>query len=597
LGSAQNLVVWQASFGGPVFAANPADRRATEVAPAAPGQTAPQTDGTWVFWRVYTGDDALLQGKNVQDGATLIVNAAPERISHVVLMPGMVVWVRLIGDTSEVVGHRLESGAAPVVLATTTNQIERIVAQGTRLLWQETAAGTESTLHLFDVTANQEPELIDTGRLMRNIALSDNVLAWTAEQDGRPYLFIERNTGGTEVLISIPNVVQLYGLVADKIIYSQKSTSGVVKLLQRDMIQGGITTLTDNPLYATSDGAATCWTTSTDEQRASRQIFCRDQSSQTTSTIPFTHERISALSLTNGNLMWLESSMPNPSAPRTLYAAPLRELLALEPPAYGDTGAFERLWQRYDQPIVQGRVSRSWTWGPSVIAGMLEETYAEGPNGKRAVVYYDKARMEINDPNADPNGAWYVTGGLLPVELITGRLQTGDTTFEQRQPAQTTAIGDSGQFPTYADLARVFQSPGQVNASDLGKAATGLLNPDGSIGAFNDVANDPNTVLVQGGNGHGVAQAFINFMNQEGLVNDNGRLVNTSLYDASFVFGLPITGAYWVKVRVAGVERPVLFQCFERRCLTYNPANPAAWQVEMGNVGWHYQSWRYGTQR
>jgi hypothetical protein len=34
-------------------------------------------------------------------------------------------------------------------------------------------------------------------------------------------------------------------------------------------------------------------------------------------------------------------------------------------------------------------------------------------------------------------------------------------------------------------------------------------------------------------------------------------------------------------------------QCFERRCLTYTPANPLAWRVEMGNVGLHYYAWRY----
>jgi hypothetical protein len=30
--------------------------------------------------------------------------------------------------------------------------------------------------------------------------------------------------------------------------------------------------------------------------------------------------------------------------------------------------------------------------------------------------------MEINDPNANGAGLWYVTNGLLPIELITGRM-------------------------------------------------------------------------------------------------------------------------------------------------------------------------------
>ena len=51
------------------------------------------------------------------------------------------------------------------------------------------------------------------------------------------------------------------------------------------------------------------------------------------------------------------------------------------------------------------------------------------------------------------------------------------------------------------------------------------------------------------------------------------------------MFGLPVTGAYWVKAKVGGVERPILFQVFERRVLTYNPANPPAFRVEMGNFG------------
>jgi LPXTG-site transpeptidase (sortase) family protein len=44
---------------------------------------------------------------------------------------------------------------------------------------------------------------------------------------------------------------------------------------------------------------------------------------------------------------------------------------------------------------------------------------------------------------------------------------------------------------------------------------------------------------------------------------------------------------------VAGEEKDVLVQLFERRVLTYTPSNQAAFQVEMGNVGRHYFTWRY----
>jgi hypothetical protein len=47
-------------------------------------------------------------------------------------------------------------------------------------------------------------------------------------------------------------------------------------------------------------------------------------------------------------------------------------------------------------------------------------------------------------------------------------------------------------------------------------------------------------------------------------------------------------------VKVAGVQRHVLMQAFERRVLTYNAANPDPFKVEFGNVGQHYYRWRYG---
>lgn len=255
--------------------------------------------------------------------------------------------------------------------------------------------------------------------------------------------------------------------------------------------------------------------------------------------------------------------------------------------------AFQRVWERQDRAVVEQVSGRSWSWGLAPISALMREAYAEAPEGLRSVQYFDKSRMEINDPTADPNAQWYVTNGLLPIELMTGRLQVGNNQFEWRTPAHIAAVGDPGQFPTYADLLPFYQSPGAVNPGDLGKPATGFINPNGTITGFNDYASDPATLLVRGENNHGVAKAFVDFMNQTGLVYQNGRYVRSQVYDPLFVFGLPVTGAYWVKVRVGGVERPVLFQVFERRVLTYTPANPPAFRVEMGNVGQHYFLWRY----
>lgn len=259
--------------------------------------------------------------------------------------------------------------------------------------------------------------------------------------------------------------------------------------------------------------------------------------------------------------------------------------------------AFLRVWDRQDRAVAAVVTDRSWTWGPAAISGTLREDFVDSVDGKRTVQYFDKSRMEINDPTADANSQWYVTNGLLPIELMTGRQQNGLGTFDQRSPANITAIGDPGQFPTYADLVHLYQNPGQVNPSDLNNPATGFLNSDGSITGFNDYFNDPATTLVRGANNHGVAKAFIDFMNQKGLVYDtnSGQYIYGQVYDPLFVFGLPVTGAYWVKANVGGVERPILFQVFERRVLTYNPANDPAFRVEMGNVGQHYHQWRYGN--
>jgi hypothetical protein len=65
--------------------------------------------------------------------------------------------------------------------------------------------------------------------------------------------------------------------------------------------------------------------------------------------------------------------------------------------------------------------------------------------------------------------------------------------------------------------------------------------------------------------------------------------------DWLYIVGLPLSEPYWTRVKVQGVDRDVLVQVFERRVLTYTPTNAPQWQVEMGNVGLHYQLWRYGS--
>jgi hypothetical protein len=258
--------------------------------------------------------------------------------------------------------------------------------------------------------------------------------------------------------------------------------------------------------------------------------------------------------------------------------------------------AFARVWNRQDRAVFEGFSDRSWTWGPENLSDQMREPFREGPDGQRVVQYFDKSRMEINDPTADPASRFYVTNGLLPIEMMTGRMQTGLERFEQRGAARISAIGDPGNFPTYLDLLPLYQSPGNVQSDRLGEPVTSFLNANGSVTYdYDDYADDPNTVLVQGENGHGVAQAFVNFQNQRGLVFENNRYVTDQVFDPLFVFGLPVTEPYWVMSTVGGEETPIMFQVFERRVLTYNPANEPSFRVEMGNVGRHYYEWRYGS--
>src|SRR4051812_20986155 len=125
----------------------------------------------------------------------------------------------------------------------------------------------------------------------------------------------------------------------------------------------------------------------------------------------------------------LASPTPASAAP----AAPSRAHPASLP--FADS-AFESIWTRNDQPVASGAIQRSWTWGPApLVAG--SEQYVEAPDGsgKRLVQYFDKARMEINNPRVTPGSNGFVTNGLLTVELISGRMQLGNSTFETRKPA------------------------------------------------------------------------------------------------------------------------------------------------------------------
>jgi hypothetical protein len=269
--------------------------------------------------------------------------------------------------------------------------------------------------------------------------------------------------------------------------------------------------------------------------------------------------------------------------------------------SFADT-ALQNVWQRSDLPIAAaaaGLRARSWLWGPAPISGAMREAYAESPGGTRLVQYFDKSRMEINNPAAARND-WYVTNGRLVVELLTGAVQLGDAQFEQRSPADQALAGDPAaanpNAPTYASLRSVaFPVQAGANPNRVGQPVTAFLARDGSVSDRPDLAGYAVTIgAYESTLGRNVAQVFIDYQRQQGLIYSGGRYSIGPVVDGLFALGLPISDPYWSRVSIGGVEQDVLIQAFERRVLTYTPANAAEWRVEMGNVGRHYVAWRYG---
>lgn len=252
--------------------------------------------------------------------------------------------------------------------------------------------------------------------------------------------------------------------------------------------------------------------------------------------------------------------------------------------------AFARVWRRTDAPVQAGGVARTWVWGPEPRTGGLTEPYRDTPGGQRLVQYFDKSRMELNDPRGDANAPFFVTNGLLVVELITGNLQLGADAFTAHPPSTLPVAGDldDPNGPTYAAFARVRALP----PLPVGMPITATLARDGSIGADTRQAGRATARQYVGETRHTVADVFWAFMNAHGPVDGSG---SEPLFRSPFyATGFPLTEAYWATVRVAGQPRPVLMQVFERRVLTYTPGNPPGFEVEAGNVGLHYRLWRAG---
>lgn len=150
---------------------------------------------------------------------------------------------------------------------------------------------------------------------------------------------------------------------------------------------------------------------------------------------------------------------------------------------------------------------------------------------------------------------------------------------------------DDPGSPTYATFGGLLATPPTPPDTVLTKRVdrAGIVTDDPGLAIHNLVAEHVDEVT-----NHTVAPPFWTFMNSTGTVWDGGSYIHAALFESAvFATGRPITEAYWANVKVANVYRDVLMQCFERRCLTYDPSNDPNWRIEAGNVGQHYHAWRY----
>ncbi len=269
--------------------------------------------------------------------------------------------------------------------------------------------------------------------------------------------------------------------------------------------------------------------------------------------------------------------------------------------------AIQKVWIKTDQLVDIGAVKRSYLWGPARISDGFER-YFDSPNQVRHVQYFDKSRMEINNPFANPTNGDYVTNGLLVKELISGQRQDSDTRFTQLSPADSVPVaGDPIQnnpnSPTYASFRNVAaldqaSTAAQRKPAQLGSRVSATIDKNGTIGSNPTLGSTPGAEIAYWDDnlGHNIPKALWDYMNQVGpvLAADNNTVVRTGkVFDWIYAMGLPITEAYWTRAVVAGVEKDVLVQAFERRVLTFTPSNSVEFRVEMGNVGAHYFRWRY----
>lgn len=237
--------------------------------------------------------------------------------------------------------------------------------------------------------------------------------------------------------------------------------------------------------------------------------------------------------------------------------------------------AFEQVWLQQQNGLLD-------LWGQTPLAWRIEP-YADAPNGRRLVQYFDRGRMELN-ATASSTGL-LVTQGRLAWELTTGQVALGSDLVARRPPPAIPIDGGppDPRVPTYAALSSLTASRAD-DRSDFPQLVTDWISADGSL----RTASPPASVRL----GRYVS-----------VTGHNLPDVTVALFDrwprgsASWIelFGYPISEPVWSYYRRGTTAYPSLIQVFERRILVYTPALPAEQRFTLVNTGRHYYRWRYGT--
>ena len=152
-----------------------------------------------------------------------------------------------------------------------------------------------------------------------------------------------------------------------------------------------------------------------------------------------------------------------------------------------------------------------WMWGPGAFYTEYEP-YSGTPEGNHLVQYFDKGRLEINDPQGDKSSPWYVTSGLLVKEMVAGAAETGEGSLYRIGPANVSVAGDGDGGPTYAQFADLTGRADNQEGRPLGDAS--FLHVNGGIAELTTEGDAPVSIKIgryEEASGHNWADVFWSF--------------------------------------------------------------------------------------